>query len=212
VGLLHLPLGQGRAALLYVPEGLTHGAPVRLVVTLHDAGGTAEQGMAPLRPFADAAGLVLVAPESAGRTWDLVQDAFGMDVAALDRVLEVVFARFTVDPASIAIAGFSDGASYALSLGLTNGDLFGRIVAFSPGFLSPTARRGAPRVFISHGAFDLVHPVHRGSRRIVPALREAGCEVAYREYVGGHSLPAGVARAAAEWLIGRPIKPDDSAP
>ena len=28
-----------------------------------------------------------------------------------------------VDPARIAVAGFSDGASYALSLGLTNGTL-----------------------------------------------------------------------------------------
>ncbi len=31
--------------------------------------------------------------------------------------------------------GFSDGASYALSLGVPNGDLFTHIVAFSPGFM-----------------------------------------------------------------------------
>lgn len=39
-------------------------------------------------------------------------------------------------------AGFSDGASYALSLGLPNGNLFSHIVAFSPGFMrAPTLVR-----------------------------------------------------------------------
>jgi phospholipase/carboxylesterase len=35
----------------------------------------------------------------------------------------------------VALGGFSDGASYALSLDLTNGDLFASLIAFSPGFI-----------------------------------------------------------------------------
>jgi len=51
----------------------------------------------------------------------------------------------------VAIQGFSDGASYALSLGLTNGDLFTHVIAFSPGFAAPAEQRGRPRIYVSHG-------------------------------------------------------------
>jgi hypothetical protein len=57
-----------------------------------------------------------------------------------------------VDPTRLAVGGFSDGTSYALSLGLTNGDLFSHVLAFSPGFAVPARRRGRPRLFLSHGA------------------------------------------------------------
>ena len=39
-------------------------------------------------------------------------------------------------------SGFSDGASYALSLGAANGDLFTHIAAFSPGFMRPPVSVG----------------------------------------------------------------------
>jgi phospholipase/carboxylesterase len=59
----------------------------------------------------------------------------------------------------LAVEGFSDGASYALSIGLTNGDLFTHVVAFSPGFASPVAYTGKPPVFVSHGTHDEVLPI-----------------------------------------------------
>jgi phospholipase/carboxylesterase len=55
----------------------------------------------------------------------------------IDHSLQYVFDRYTVDPARLGIAEFSDGASYALSLGLPSGDLFSHIIAFSPGFMRP---------------------------------------------------------------------------
>jgi poly(3-hydroxybutyrate) depolymerase len=48
----------------------------------------------------------------------------------------------TVDPQRICVSGFSDGASYALSLGLANGDLFTHVAAFSPGFMRPPCTQG----------------------------------------------------------------------
>lgn len=62
---------------------------------------------------------------------------FGPDVQYINKSLEHVFSRYSIDPNRLGIAGFSDGASYALSLGLPNGDLFTHIVAFSPGFMRP---------------------------------------------------------------------------
>jgi predicted esterase len=40
--------------------------------------------------------------------------------------------------------GFSDGASYALSLGLANGDLFTHVLGFSPGFMRVPRHVGRP--------------------------------------------------------------------
>jgi phospholipase/carboxylesterase len=101
----------------------------------------------------------------------------------------------------VALGGFSDGASYALSLGLTNGDLFDSLIAFSPGFMAPANRRNAPRCFISHGTEDQALPIDRTSRRIVPELERNGYEVRYREFAGGHSIPAEIAREAIEWFV-----------
>ena len=171
------------------------------MVALHGAGGDARGGIAPLRELAEGAGLLIVAPESRGPTWDVIRGGFGPDVAFVDRALDHVFARFDVDARRLAVAGFSDGASYALSLGLANGDLFTHGIAFSPGFVSAPARRGRLRVFITHGVQDAVLPIDRCSRRIVPALRRDGYEVDYREFDGGHVVPGDQARAAVEWLV-----------
>ena len=100
-----------------------------------------------------------------------------------------------------AVVGFSDGASYALSLGPTNGDLFTRVIAFSPGFASPGARRGMPPVFVSHGTRDGVLPIERCSRRIVPRLEREGYEVCYREFDGPHTVPRSIAHEALGWFV-----------
>ncbi|MGY1731126.1 alpha/beta hydrolase [Geodermatophilus sp. SYSU D01045] len=145
---------------------------------------------------------MLLAPASRGSTWDAVQRGHGPDVAGIDRALTAVLARVPVDPARVAVAGFSDGASYALGLGLANGGLFRRVVAFSPGFVPPATRSGRPAVFVSHGTGDDVLPVERTSREIVPALRDDGYDVTYREFGGGHVVPPEVAREAVDWLGG----------
>lgn len=124
------------AARLYVPRG--DGAK-RLVVTLHGATETPGAALSLLRPYADDAGLILLAPKSKGPTWDIAQGGFGPDVAAIDALLEQVFSEYEVD--DVAVAGFSDGASYALSLGLANGDLFRSVVAFSAGSSRSESRK-----------------------------------------------------------------------
>ena len=124
---------------------------------------------------------------------------FGPDVAAIDRLLEQVFADYPVE--EVAVAGVSDGASYALSLGLTNGDLFTSVIGFSPGFIAFAQANGSPRLFISHGTEDSILPIGRTSRRGVPSLRASGYRVKYREFRGGHEVPPRIAREAVDWLV-----------
>jgi predicted esterase len=108
-----------------------------------------------------------------------------------------------VDPAHVAVGGYSDGASYALSLGIMNGDLFTHVLAFSPGFMVPAEQRGSPRFFISHGTRDGWLPIDRCSRRIVPQLERAGYEVSYREFEGGHVVPPDIGHEAANWFAAK---------
>ena len=200
-GLRTLGLGSERDGLLYVPAGsydANKGAPVAL--TLHGAGGDARSGISHFLPLADAAGVVLLAPESRGRTWDVLVGGYGPDVEFIDRAMERTFERLSVDDKRLALTGFSDGASYALSLGLTNGDLFTHLIAFSPGFMAPANHRGKPPVFVSHGTRDRVLPIERCSRRIVPQLDRAGYRVGYREFDGPHTVPESIAREALRWF------------
>jgi phospholipase/carboxylesterase len=200
-GAHRLGLGGGRDAILFVPSDLHPERPAPFVLSLHGAGGDARSGLYPLHDFANEAGLVLLAPASRGQTWDLLGGGYGPDVARIDEALAWVFARVGVDPKRLAIGGFSDGASYALSLGITNGDLFRSILAFSPGFAAPADQRGVPRIFISHGTGDRVLPIERTSRELAPRLERAGYDVTYREFEGSHTVPAPVAREALAWYL-----------
>jgi predicted esterase len=196
LGLQPLGLGTDRDGLVFAPQVAATGRPVALVLMLHGAGADARSGIAPFIGQAEEAGVILLAPDSRRRTWDALLDGYGPDVGFIDRALDEIFGRFTVDPANVAVEGFSDGASYALGLGLANGDLFRRIVAFSPGYVPSTGTDGRPSVFISHGVADDILPIDRCSRRIVPALRREGYDVAYREFEGGHEVPAAFAAEA----------------
>lgn len=198
-----LGLATARDGLVYVPPSLHADRPAPLVVMLHGASGHAAHALDPFVRRADEAGLILLAPESRGSTWDVIaRRDYGPDVEFIDRALAHVFERHRVDPARIAVEGFSDGASYALSLGLTNGDLFGHVIAFSPGFMAPAEARGAPRLFVSHGTRDAVLPIGPCSRRLVPQARRAGYDVTYREFDGGHEVPPDTVREALDWWLG----------
>jgi predicted esterase len=193
-------LGSSEAApaAAYVPRSVEQNAPIRLVVVLHGAGGTSQRGLELLQAQAEPAGLLLVAPQSAGSTWDVLTGGYGPDVQNIDLLLDAISADYPIR--GCTIAGFSDGASYALSLGIANGDIFDSVIAFSPGFQAAAVRNGAPRFFVSHGTDDQVLPIERCSRMLVPALQRIGYDVAYEEFAGGHAVPEEIRRCATNWL------------
>jgi phospholipase/carboxylesterase len=150
---------------------------------------------------AQARGFIVLAPDSRLSTWDVIRGGFGPDVAFLDEALSHVFARVAIDPARVAVGGFSDGGSYALCLGLANGDLFSHVLAFSPGFAAPAVVAGRPRIFISHGDRDEVLPVDRCGRRLARVLAEGGYDVDYREFAGGHLVPPEMVEGALDRFL-----------
>ena len=195
-----LGFGDGRDGLLYVSARYVASAPAPLVLMLHGATGSARGALRPFRELADDAGLVLLAPESRGTTWDAIRGDYGPDIAFIDRALAWTFQRVAIDPGRLTIEGFSDGATYALGVGLTNGDLFQRVIAFSPGFILPMDAHAKPHVFISHGTRDQILPIEQCSRRIVPQLERAKYDVEYREFDGPHAVPPEIAKDALAWM------------
>ena len=197
-GLLALRGGGRRPPLLLVPEGRSDPRP--LVVFFHGAGGSGDHGVPMMRHVAVHRGLLVLLPTSRGPTWDAVRGGLGVDVEALDASLSQVFEELPVS--RVAFAGFSDGGSYALTLGLAHGDLADAVLAYSPGFVAAPEQVGSPRVWISHGTADTVLPVDRCGRRLATVLSGAGYDVRYEEFDGGHVVPAHLVSGSVDWWLG----------
>jgi predicted esterase len=189
--------------IIYVPRGLDPDQLAPFAVMMHGGGGNSLR-MEFTLPLAEEFGVILLVPDSRATIWDAVVGSFGPDSTFLDAALAQTFSSCAIDPARVTLGGLSDGATYALALGLLNGDLFTRIVAFSPGFLKQVDRYGKPRVFVSHGIYDVVLNIEIGGRAIVRQLRAEGYDVTYREFEGGHWVPDDIAREAFAWLSQAP--------
>ncbi|MBC3538751.1 alpha/beta hydrolase [Rufibacter sediminis] len=201
-GLHSLGLDSEKDGLLYIPAGYDPSQPAALAVMLHGSGGTPAQGMGLLQRFADTHNLIIIAPASRKYTWDvIVRDSFGPDVIYIDQALHQVFGNYAINPAKVAVGGFSDGASYALCLGLTNGDVFTHVIAFSPGFGFTREKHGAPVLFLSHGTRDKVLPIDPCARQVHRDLSRQGMQVHYLEFDGEHEIPSNISQAAIDWFL-----------
>ncbi|MEP6730461.1 MAG: alpha/beta hydrolase-fold protein [bacterium] len=200
-GLHPLGLGPDRDGVRYVPARYKPDRPMPLVLALHGAGGAGARAITRLVPLADSLGFIVVAPDSRFATWDIVRGGFGFDVLFIGEALRQTFARYNIDTTHMAIVGFSDGASYALSLGQMNGDLFTNIIAFSPGFQSVIKAYGRPRIYVAHGTRDEILNIDRTSRVMVPKLKAQGYSVDYHEFDGTHSWSPDVVHDALVWFI-----------
>lgn len=181
-GLLDLPGEQGHRLL--VPQTARSSEMLPLIIALHGAGGQDGGLNAIALRWAAARGALVIVPQSAASSWDVLRGGYGPDIAEIDRLIQWTGIHYALDPARVTLAGFSDGASYALSVGLSNGSLFRDIFAFSPGF-ALSRPQGRPRVFISHGTHDIVLPVTCG-RGLAERLSAGGYNVTYKEFAGGH--------------------------
>jgi len=202
IGQQPLKLGDGgRDGILHVPKGYKADVATPLILMLHGAGSSG-LNVGYTFPIADELGVIVLAPDSRDEaTWDMLLHGFGDDVEFIGLALRDTYARCNVDRKRMAIAGHSDGASYALSLGLGTGDTFGAIMAFSPGLMQPAEVHGKPKIFISHGLSDPIMPIDVTSRRFVPRLKKLGYDVTFREYEGRHGVPPAIVQEGFEWFL-----------
>jgi phospholipase/carboxylesterase len=200
-GRITLGLDSARDAILQTPK-FQPNSNFPLLVFLHGAGQSAEEVLDSLGSAPEEAGVAVLAPNSRGKTWDAISSGgfFGPDVKFINHALELVFEMLAIDARQLVLGGFSEGASYALSLGMINGDLFKGVMGFSPGFIIDGPWVGKPRFFIAHGKHDPIVPVEEYRRQVYGELIRRAYDVTGREFDGGHEIPAEVLREGFRWL------------
>jgi predicted esterase len=190
--------------MVFIPPDIDAMRPAPFVLLLHGGGGNAERILERMTGKAKEKSFAILAPQAEGNTWDAVGgQRFGEDPARIDAALKQLFAEIAVDPARCAIAGFSDGASYALSLGPRNGEVFSHIMAFSPGGVTPFHDGARARVFISHGRRDPVLPFSNTANGIVPGFRSRGFDVTFEAFDGVHAFRDEEIGKAFDWFLAR---------
>jgi phospholipase/carboxylesterase len=189
-----------RQGIVYVPQTYKPGVAAPLLVMLHGLGGSS-QGVRYTFPLADEFGVIVLGPESRDITWGQSAPGFDRDVRYIGEAYREVTEFLDVDRTHVALGGHSDGANYALAMGLAYGETFNHLMIFSAGMMTPFRKLGKPKIFISHGINDNQMPIDRTSRRFVPQLKEEGYDVTYREYEGGHGVSSAVVREAFQWFV-----------
>lgn len=195
-----LGIADERDSVLFVPTGLDALGPVPLFVMFHGAGGFPEKVLPFIEEHAERDKFLILAPHSMYPTWDIVIGGSGPDLDRLHQALVEVTSRYRVDRDHLAFAGFSDGASYALSIGITNGDIASHVIAFSGGFMSIFTQEGAPKVFIAHGLSDEQLPIETSGRANATKLKAAGYDVQYIEFNGLHAIQPAIVGMAIQFF------------
>jgi phospholipase/carboxylesterase len=194
-----LKLDNARDGTLYVPKGYKAEVPAPLILWLHGAGGSGQVSDL-LGSLADEFGYIVLAPDSRDWTWGAILGRWEPDLEFIQKALQQTISRYAIDRRRTFVAGFSDGASFSLSLGISYGDVFQRVYAGSPGIMQPIEATGKPPIFISHGTQDQTMPIDDTSRKFVPRLKALGYDVTYHEYEGRHQLPPAILREVIEWM------------
>ena len=188
-------------SVLFVPTGLDALGPVPLFVMFHGAGGFPEKVLPFIEEHAERDKFLILAPHSLYPTWDIVVGGSGPDLDRLHQALIEVTSRYRIDRDHLAFAGFSDGASYALSIGITNGDIASHVIAFSGGFMSIFTQEGAPKVFIAHGLSDEQLPIETSGRANATKLKAADYDVQYIEFSGLHAIRPAIVGMAIQFFL-----------
>lgn len=194
-------------AVAYVPASATLHPP--LLVLLHGAGRDRLNMIQRFEAEADKRGIVLLAPTSKGVTWDAITIATtpttfdsplqlkqghrfsrSRDSDRVEAAIANLAKIIPVDRAHTVLAGFSDGATFALAMGLERSHQFEAVIAWSPGIAieSEGVARGR-RVLVSHGRQDPLLHFEVTCGEIVPLLRSEGANVTFLSFDGVHEVP-----------------------
>jgi predicted esterase len=171
--------------------------PAPLFCVLPGHGGVDGGLVGHVLDWASENGAHVIVASACGRTWDILEQGYGPDVQSIDAALHWALRNWSIDRSRVALAGFSDGASYALTIGLKNGDCISHLMAFSPGFVMPANPKGRPAIHVAHGSKDGVLPVACG-QGIARRLHDDGYHVRYEEFDGEHVAPREVVARALD--------------
>jgi phospholipase/carboxylesterase len=109
---------------------------------------------------------------------------------------------------AIVLGGFSQGAMLAMDVALRTERKLSGLVLLSGSYIAErewkprmSARNGTP-VFQSHGATDPILPFEV-AERLRGELSDAGLDVEFHRFAGGHGIPPEVMNELGRWLSSR---------
>jgi len=205
-----IPYGQTRLGVsddmrdgtLFVPKSYKPGTPMPLLIMLHGFSGWGDNQRR-LFDLAEELGFIVMTPESRDITWGREAPGFDDDVRYIGAAFRRVGGLVNIDFDRVALGGQSDGAGYALTMGLAYGDTFNHLIILAGAhLLEPIRRQGKPKIFVAHGVKDTTMPIDVSGRANVKQLKDEGYDVTYHEHDGGHGTPAEITREAILWFLG----------
>ena len=225
-GMVWIERGPQRAAL-FTPDEIDPERRYPLLAVLHGAGRREELLMKAYRDEAERRQALFLVPRSFHVTWDLITAATkGAAVAAgggapsprpdldfLEYAYDLIFRRYPVDAERLGLVGYSDGASYALSVGLSNPHLFRAVMGWAAGFVAienEAAAPGVPRpaVLVEYGTHDELFPFEQVAVPMREQLEAFGCAVTFHVDEGGRHWPSGTFQdEALDWFFSEPWQP-----
>jgi phospholipase/carboxylesterase len=204
-----LTISNGRTqGFLVLPEALDAERSYPLITVLHGAGRQDELLVRVYRDEPARRQALFFIPRSTAPTWDLLLGEDRPDLDFLEHAYAEIYRRVAVDPARQALIGYSDGASYALAIGLSNPRVFCAIMGWAAGFVvfDPNRIRPGdprPRILLEHGTHDPVFPFEQVALRNCAILRRLGYEVELRVDEGGVHWPSRAFQPTAlDWFFG----------
>jgi phospholipase/carboxylesterase len=121
------------------------------------------------------------------------------------RLLDQLEARFAAPGTRIVLGGFSQGAMLALDVALHRERPPAGLILMSGTLINQAewtprlpSLRGIP-VLLSHGRADALLP-YAAAETLRDRLREAGADVQWHPFVGGHEIPRVIVAAAGAFL------------
>ncbi|MCP4006003.1 MAG: hypothetical protein GY725_17590 [bacterium] len=207
-GFVHIERGEQQAFLL-TPEEIDADKTYPLITVLHGAGRQDEMLAKAYREEPEARQALFLIGRSHGQTWDLISGGGRPDVDFLEYAYDLIYRRYPVDFFRQALIGYSDGASYGLSLGLANPRIFRAIMAWAAGFIAVDpatldADDPKPDILLEYGTHDELFPFQQVALPNRDALRSAGYDVTFRVDEGGRHWPSGDFQPEAlDWFFER---------
>jgi len=211
-GFVRLERGRSRAVLL-TPDEIDPQRRYPLFTVLHGAGRQDEMLAKVYRDEPARRQALFLIPRSVEPTWDLIVGGERSDLDFLEYAYDLIYRRYPVDALQQGLIGYSDGASYALSVGLCNAPMFRALMVWAAGFLvldpetaealrrSP-ARAPKPRLYLEYGTHDELFDFERVALPMRRNLEQAGFDVTFSVDEGGRHWPSGsFHREALDWYF-----------
>ncbi len=125
---------EGRDGTLYIPKSYKPGTKMPLLIMLHGFSGWGDNQRS-LFALAEELGFIVITPESRDITWGKEAPGFDQDVRYIGAAFRHVGSIVNIDFDRVALGGQSDGAGYALTMGLAYGDTFNHVIVLAGGGL-----------------------------------------------------------------------------